>query len=525
MPSATAGRRAQRHLSRRRVPRRLGWRWPRPAAASSPRAARSWRAAAAARRRERGRRRGGDSRDGPAATSSHWAEYDDPDADRSTGSATSRSTSTTRTRRPSRSSRPPGARPATTWWSRPAPTSRRWSPNGPARGARPGADPELQEPRHALHEPAVGPGQQVLGVQGLGHDRLDLRQHRHHDAHQRPGTTSSTRRMAEASGNMSVLDAPTELTGIYFWANGIDWNTDGPGRPRRVRGFMVNEFAPHIKAFDSYPGINLTQGNYALSQVWNGDARQGSCSSRSRRRPAKYTWGSAHRKTELWMDNWTIVKGAKNLDAAYDFINYILDPANSLPRSSQFHGYNTGVKGIEEPRTADTQFLDMIFFTTPSRRHDAGAGDQRGAGPPGRDLQQGEGRRGRADDGGWSRPAGRGLRARCPEATPRRRGSPLALPGVVWYSSSSSSRSLSSSSTASATRSGHRRAADRDRPAVARHTTARRSRDTFLHVFSQTLRISILGTAPVPPDRLPVRLLARDREGDPAVARACCSAS
>ena len=39
--------------------------------------------------------------------------------------------------------------------------------------------------------------------------------------------------------------------------------------------FIVDEFASHIKAFDSYPGINLTSGNYVLSQVWNGDARQG----------------------------------------------------------------------------------------------------------------------------------------------------------------------------------------------------------------------------------------------------------
>jgi len=29
----------------------------------------------------------------------------------------------------------------------------------------------------------------------------------------------------EASGQVSVLDDPGELTGVYFWANGIDWNT------------------------------------------------------------------------------------------------------------------------------------------------------------------------------------------------------------------------------------------------------------------------------------------------------------
>ena len=81
--------------------------------------------------------------------------------------------------------------------------------------------------------------------------------------------------MNEASGNVSVLDAPNELTGLYFWANDIDWTTTDAAQLSACEDFMVNEFASHIKAFDSYPGINLTQGNYALSQVWNGDALAG----------------------------------------------------------------------------------------------------------------------------------------------------------------------------------------------------------------------------------------------------------
>ena len=51
--------------------------------------------------------------------------------------------------------------------------------------------------------------------------------------------------------------------------------TEDPAELDAAEDFVVNQFAPHIKAFDSYPGIALAQGNYALSQVWNGDARQG----------------------------------------------------------------------------------------------------------------------------------------------------------------------------------------------------------------------------------------------------------
>ena len=170
--------------------------------------------------------------------------------------------------------------------------------------------------------------------------------------------------MNEASGNMSVLDAPNELTGLYFWANGIDWTTTDPAELAACEDFMVNQFAQHIKAFDSYPGINLTQGNYVLSQVWNGDARQGLLSiQEAGGDPADYGYAAVGAPTtELWMDTWVIMKGAANVDAAYNFMNYILDPAVSA-KEIAFHGYNTAVLGSREQLPADTQFLDMVYFT------------------------------------------------------------------------------------------------------------------------------------------------------------------
>jgi spermidine/putrescine transport system substrate-binding protein len=170
--------------------------------------------------------------------------------------------------------------------------------------------------------------------------------------------------MNEASGNTSVLDAPVDVTGIYFWANGIPWTTTDPEQLAACEDFMVNQFAQHIKAFDSYPGINLTQGNYALSQAWNGDARQGLVSIEAAGGdPAEYGWAAVGApETELWMDNWVIMKDAANLDAAYNFMNYILEPAVSA-KEIAFHGYNTAVLGSRELLPAETPYLDMVYFT------------------------------------------------------------------------------------------------------------------------------------------------------------------
>jgi spermidine/putrescine transport system substrate-binding protein len=163
----------------------------------------------------------------------------------------------------------------------------------------------------------------------------------------------------EASGQTSVLDTPGELTGIYFWANGIDWTTTDPEHLDACEQFIVNELAQHIKAYDSYPGIVLTEGKYALSQVWNGDARQGLLSTDD---PDRYVWGLGAPVTELWMDTWCIVKGAPNPNAAHAWINFICDPDVSL-KDLAYHGYNTGIAGVEERARAEgLEFLDMIFF-------------------------------------------------------------------------------------------------------------------------------------------------------------------
>ena len=170
--------------------------------------------------------------------------------------------------------------------------------------------------------------------------------------------------MNEASGQTSVLDTAPNLCGVYFWANGIDWNTTDEEKLAACEAFLVDEFAQHIKAFDAYPGINLTQGNYVLSQIWNGDARQGLNSVvEAGGDPNQYAYQVVGApETELWMDNWCILKDAANMDACYAFIDFILDPTNSA-KDIEFHGYNTGVLGSREALPADTPYLDMVYFT------------------------------------------------------------------------------------------------------------------------------------------------------------------
>lgn len=165
----------------------------------------------------------------------------------------------------------------------------------------------------------------------------------------------------EASGKTSVLDDPQPICGIYYWANGIDWNTTEGADLDACESFIVNELAPHISAFDSYPGGQaIPQGTQVLMQSWNGDARLGIQESKE---PDKWQWVLGAPDTELWMDNWAIAAGAPNPEAAHAFINFMLAPQNAVP-TVDYIGYHTGLKDIEaDAKEAGLDMLDLVFFS------------------------------------------------------------------------------------------------------------------------------------------------------------------
>lgn len=165
----------------------------------------------------------------------------------------------------------------------------------------------------------------------------------------------------EASGKTSVLDDPGDLCGIFFWANGIDWNTTDEGDLQACEDFLVDSLAPHISAFDSYPGGQaIPQSSQVLMQAWNGDARIGIVNSDE---PEKWQWVLGAPETELWMDNWAIAAGAPHPEAAHQFINFMLTPESQLA-NVDYIGYHTGAAGIEQAaRDADLPMLDLVFFS------------------------------------------------------------------------------------------------------------------------------------------------------------------
>lgn len=172
--------------------------------------------------------------------------------------------------------------------------------------------------------------------------------------------------MGDASGNVSVLDSANNVTGMYYWANGINWTTEEAADIDACEAFLVDQYASHIKAFDSYPSTKIAEGAYTLSMAWNGDARQAFVRiEEAGGDPEEWKWALGAPATELWMDNYVIPTGAPNLEAAHAWINWLLTPEISI-QDLNYHGYHSGIKDIDTllaELVPDLVDGDMIFFT------------------------------------------------------------------------------------------------------------------------------------------------------------------
>ena len=171
--------------------------------------------------------------------------------------------------------------------------------------------------------------------------------------------------MGEASGQCSVIDSAPNFVGPYFWANGIDWNTEDKASLDAAEKFLVDELAPHIKAFDSQPSDKLGEGAFILSMAWNGDARLAISKIKAAGgTPKNWRWVLGAPETELFMDSFCIAAGSPNTEAAHAWINWMLIPENSIT-DLKHHGYHTGMKDMEKlivELAPDLKYGNMIFF-------------------------------------------------------------------------------------------------------------------------------------------------------------------
>jgi spermidine/putrescine transport system substrate-binding protein len=143
----------------------------------------------------------------------------------------------------------------------------------------------------------------------------------------------------EASGQVIVHDYQLTAIGNALKSFGYGFNSLDPKELADAEKLLI-EVKPHLFAINSDIQPSMRSGDATIAMSWTGDASQ-----LHRDNPAmQYVLGKEG--GEIWSDFFAIPKSSEHQDAAYAFINYLLDPQhNKLEVLS--HGYPSGDKRVD----------------------------------------------------------------------------------------------------------------------------------------------------------------------------------
>jgi len=116
---------------------------------------------------------------------------------------------------------------------------------------------------------------------------------------------------------------------------------------------------PSWKTFSYDTITKITSGDVIVTQAWNG------ATYRARQKIPAIKYAYPKEGIEGWMDNVAVLKGAKNLDNAKLFQDFIMAPENAA-LISEFAGYDNGIAGSHK-------FLPADFAASPELNPPAGA--------------------------------------------------------------------------------------------------------------------------------------------------------
>jgi spermidine/putrescine-binding protein len=164
----------------------------------------------------------------------------------------------------------------------------------------------------------------------------------------------------EFAGKIVLLDDEREVIGMVLTTLGYDKNSTDPAQLEEAK-VKLSELMPSIKLFDSdNPKQALLAGEVWLGQTWNGEASI----AHSENEAIQYVF--PEEGCTIWFDNLAIPKGATHPDAAHTFMNFVLDPKNSILITKEFPYSNPNKAALELLKTEDPALYEsyMSFSAT-----------------------------------------------------------------------------------------------------------------------------------------------------------------
>ncbi len=159
----------------------------------------------------------------------------------------------------------------------------------------------------------------------------------------------------EYAGRMVFLDDSRVIIGMTLIMLGYDPNTTDPAQLDEAKTRLA-ELIPNVKLFDSdSPKTALIAGDVDLGITWTGEAFT------ANQEVPSITYVYPEEGAILWQDNWAIVSNAPNLDAAYAWLNYTMQPNLFWLMLRDFPYINPNKGALEFAKTNQPDLYDLYM--------------------------------------------------------------------------------------------------------------------------------------------------------------------
>lgn len=156
----------------------------------------------------------------------------------------------------------------------------------------------------------------------------------------------------ELAGTIGMLKDEGEVYGAAAHYLGFPYCPADSAQAQKVLELLEKQ-KPAVKVYNAEGTVDrVAGGEVAMELMWNGSFH------RAHKKLPSTAYVFPKEGMNLWGDNFAIPKGAKNVDNARTFINWMLDPKNAA-EASNFTGYNNAISGTEP-------YLDASMRDDPS---------------------------------------------------------------------------------------------------------------------------------------------------------------
>jgi spermidine/putrescine transport system substrate-binding protein len=144
----------------------------------------------------------------------------------------------------------------------------------------------------------------------------------------------------EFAGNLAMLKDMGEVFTAAAYYLGFDQCTAKPEEGQKILDLLEKQ-KPMVKVYNAEGSADrMGNGEVAMHHMWNGAFH------RAHKKLATAVYIYPREGLNLWGDNLAVPKGAKNVENAKLFLNWMMDPKNAA-EASNFTAYNNAIAGSD----------------------------------------------------------------------------------------------------------------------------------------------------------------------------------